>query len=153
LLLRSFHRLQNVNAGFSHERVLSFRLDLPERKYESLEQQILFYQGLMERLRSLPGAQAVAVASQIPHDNGGWQTGYRIEGQPDPPPGQGPSMEVTVVSPDYFRVLGIPLLRGRYFTEQDNRDLRGREDHSGSRNARQRRAPAGSGAGFRAADL
>jgi len=128
LLLRSFHRLQQVNPGFSHERVLSFRLDLPERKYETPEQQILFFQGLLERLRALPGAQTVALASQIPHDNNGWQTGYRIEGQPDPPPGEGPSLEMTVVSPDYFRALGTPLLRGRYFTEQDNRDhLRGRD--------------------------
>jgi len=50
-----------------------------------------------------------------------WQSGFRVVGQPPPPPGQGPSMEVSIVSPDYFRTLGIPLLRGRYFTEQDNR--------------------------------
>src|SRR5205823_7238897 len=53
LLLRSFHRLQQVNPGFSHERVLSFRLDLPEKKYGKEESQINFYRNLLERLRAL----------------------------------------------------------------------------------------------------
>ncbi|HKF54988.1 MAG TPA: ABC transporter permease [Blastocatellia bacterium] len=129
LLLRSFYRLQQVNSGFSHERVLSFWLDLPRRKYEKEEQQAAFFQNVNERLRALPGVQSVGYGSQFPlgHD-GAWQTGFLIDGRPAPPPGERQSMEVTVASPDYFRTLGIPLVRGRYFTEQDNRDhLRGRD--------------------------
>ena len=131
LLLRSFHRLQQVNPGFSHERVLSFRLDLPERKYATEEQQHAFFQNLLESLRVLPGVQAVGISSQFPFGQDGWQTSFLIEGQPEPPPGERPSMEVTVASPDYFQAMGIPLLRGRYFNEQDNREhLRG-QDQSG----------------------
>jgi len=128
LLLRSFHRLQQVDAGFTPERVLSFRLDLPQRKYATEEQQTAFYQSLREKLRALPGVQEVGFASQFPLGHDGWQTSFLIDGQPPPPPHERPSMEVTVASPDYFHALGLPLLRGRYFTEQDNREhLRGRD--------------------------
>jgi putative ABC transport system permease protein len=122
LMLRSFHRVQTLDPGFSHERVLSFRLDLSRTKYPTNEQQTAFFQQLAERLRALPGVQAVAFSSQIPLAQNGWQTSFTIEGQPAPPPGEGPSMEVTAVSPDYFRALGIPVLRGRSFTEQDSSD-------------------------------
>src|SRR5256884_577373 len=128
LLLRSFHRLQQVNPGFSHERVLSFRLDLPEKKYGKEESQINFYRNLLDRLRALPGAQAVSVTSRLPFGGNDWQTSFVIEGQPEPPPHERPSMEVHLVSPDYFRAMGIPLLHGRSFTEQDDRGhLRGRD--------------------------
>jgi predicted permease len=126
LLLRSFHHLHQVNAGFTHEHVLSFKLDSPLRKYTTPEQQIAFYRSLLEKLESLPGVESVGFSSQLPLDGGDWQTGFWIEGRPAPPLGEGPSMEVTTASPDYFRTLGIPLLRGRCFTEQDNREhLRG----------------------------
>jgi putative ABC transport system permease protein len=129
LLLRSFYRLQQVNSGFSHERVLSFWLDLPRQKYQTEDRQAAFFQSVSEKLRALPGVQSVGYGSQFPLDHdGAWQTGFLIDGQPPPPPGERQSMEVTVAGPDYFRTLGIPLLRGRYFTEQDNRDhLRGRD--------------------------
>ena len=120
LMLRSLHRVQTLDPGFNHERVLSFRLDLSRTKYPTNEQQTAFFQELTGKLRALPGVQAVAFASQIPLRQNGWQTSYTIEGQPDPPVGERPSMEVTAVSPEYFRALGIPVLRGRPFTEQDN---------------------------------
>ena len=65
LLLRSFYRLQQVDAGFSHERVLSFRLDLPEKKYEPEDAPIIFYRSLLERLLALPGVEAVSVTSVL----------------------------------------------------------------------------------------
>ena len=128
LLLRSFHRLQQVNAGFSTERVLSFRLDLSPQKYDGEDRQIAFFQSLQEKLKALPGAQEVGFASQVPLRSNGWQPQFAIEGQPTLPPSERPSMDLTVASPGYFRTMGIPLLRGRYFTEQDNREhLRGRD--------------------------
>jgi putative ABC transport system permease protein len=128
LLLRSFHRLQQVNAGFSTERVLSFRLDLSPQKYDKEDQKIAFFQSLQERLKALPGVQEVGFASQVPLSPNGWQPQFAIEGQPLPPPNERPSMDLTAASPDYFRTMGIPLLRGRYFTEQDNREhLRGHD--------------------------
>jgi putative ABC transport system permease protein len=126
LLLRSFYRLRQVNAGFRPERALSFRISLPEQKYDTKERRLAFYRSLQEKLRALPGVEEVAFASQFPLGGRNWQSTFLVEGQPRPK--RLPSMELTVVSPEYFRALGIPLLRGRYFTEQDNLDhLRGPE--------------------------
>src|SRR5262245_9049492 len=126
LLLRSFYLLQQFNPGFVTEHVLSFRMNLPPEKYAGEQQRINFFHQVLENLRALPGAQGVAVGSRVPIDSTGmWQTQFLPVGQAMPKSGQVPSMEVAVVSPDYFRTLAIPLLRGRYFTEQDNRlDLR-----------------------------
>jgi putative ABC transport system permease protein len=127
LLLLSFHRLLQVNPGFAVDRVLTFRINPPEDKYQTDEQQILFYHALLEKLRALPGVQAASLASQTtPLHEGGWDMRFLIEGRPEPPPHRQPSLQVHLVAPDYFRVLGIPLLQGRDFTEQDNREhLRG----------------------------
>src|SRR5262245_18891305 len=121
LLIRSFYRLQQVNPGFVDEHVLSFSVSLPEQKYPDERQWLNFYQQVTQKLRALPGVQGVGVTSRVPMGGYDWQSGFRVVGQPPPPPGQGPSMEVTIAGPDYFRTVGIPLLRGRYFTEQDNR--------------------------------
>src|SRR5205814_9140108 len=106
--------------------VLTFRMGLPERKYQGPDKAIAFYQQLLERLRGLPGVQAASVASRLPLQGGAWDTTFLIEGQPEPPPHERPSMDVQLAGPDYFRVMSIPLLHGRAFNEQDNRDrLRG----------------------------
>ena len=127
LLLLSFHRLLQVNPGFVVDRVLTFRINPPEDKYQTDEQQILFYHALLEKLRALPGVQAASLASQTtPLHEGGWDMRFLIEGRPEPPPHLQPSLQVHLIAPDYFRVMGIPLLQGRDFTEQDNREhLRG----------------------------
>jgi putative ABC transport system permease protein len=140
LMLRTFERLQTVDPGFNHENVLSFRLDLPPQKYATVEKQITFYQGLVDRLSGLPGVRHVGVAYQLPLSMEGWETTFVIEGDPNPPRGQRPSMEVTPVSPDYFRAMGIRLLRGRYFTDADNRDHLRNTNLTGLDEDRRRRA-------------
>ncbi len=129
LLLRTFYGLRTLNPGFSAQRVLSFRVSLPQSRYSTGRKQTLFYQRLLGRLRGLPGVQSAAFGSQIPLGREGeWQTGFLIGGRPEPPAGQVPSMDLTAASPDYFSVLGIPLLKGRCFREEDNRDfLRSRD--------------------------
>ena len=122
LLLKSFDQLLRVNPGFAYEQVLTFRLSLSGQKYSTADARTGFYQNLLERIRAMPGVQAASVASQIPFDSVSWQTSFRVEGQPEPLPGEWPEMEVHLVGPDYFRTMGISLLRGRALTEQDNRE-------------------------------
>jgi putative ABC transport system permease protein len=115
-----------VNPAFAVDRVLTFHIDLPEDKYQTDEQQILFYHALLEKVRALPGVRAASLASQIPLDENGWDMLFLIEGRPEPPPHLQPSLEITLIAPEYFQAMGIPLLQGRDFTEQDNREhLRG----------------------------
>jgi putative ABC transport system permease protein len=122
LLLRSFYRLQQSNLGFDAENTLSFRVNLPQEKYAGERQKINLFNQVMENLRSQPGVQDVAITSRAPLGGiGPWQTQFLPDGQALPESGQAPFMEVTVVSPGYFRALGITLLRGRCFTEQDIR--------------------------------
>jgi len=128
LMIRSFYRLQNVNPGFSYARLASFTVSLPEKKYVNEDQTAAFFKRLMENTRTLPGVEAVAAASGLPLGNNGWQTSFVVDGQPRPPRDQTPLMEACTVTPDYFRAMNIPLLRGRYFTDQDDRSfLAGRD--------------------------
>jgi putative ABC transport system permease protein len=121
LLFRSFHRLLQVDPGFVVDRVLTFDLDTPQR-FQTAEQQILFFHALLDKVRALPGVQAASLASKIPLNENSWDMLFLIEGRPEPPPHLQPSLRFHLVAPDYFRVMGIPLLQGRDFTEQDNRE-------------------------------
>ena len=121
LLLRSFYGLLQVNPGFVVDRVLTFHIDLPEPRYTD-EPRILFYHALLEKVRGLPGVQAASLASKTPLDNNAWDMLFLIEGRPEPPPHLQPSLRMHLIAPDYFRAMGIPLLQGRDFTEQDNRE-------------------------------
>lgn len=130
LMSRSFYRLQNVDPGFSYENLTSFTVSLPQRKYGTEEQRTQFFKELLQNIRALPGVQSVAAASGLPLGNNGWQTSFSIDGRGAPPPGQEPLMEACTVTPDYFRAMNIPLRRGRYFTDQDNRAFVAGKDFS-----------------------
>ena len=121
LLIRSFYLLQKVNPGFSHEHLTSFSVSLPEKKYANQEARGAFYNNLLENVRALPGVESVAAASGLPLGNNGWQTSFTIDGQPPPERDKTPLMDACLVTPDYFRAMNIPVLRGRVFTDQDDR--------------------------------
>jgi len=122
LLLRSLQHLQQINPGFTGERVLSFRFDLPPKKYKSEESQSHFYNSLLERVRVLPGVVSAGVSSRVPLDpTDTFKSPFLIEGQPEPPANEVPVLDLSVVSPDYFQTVGIPMLRGRPFNESDDR--------------------------------
>src|SRR5262249_37700872 len=124
LLLRSFQRLHSVNQGFNIERVLSFDLTLPGVKYRTAQVQNKFFESLMEKLRALPGIEEVGTTSRLPLEKkGGGILAYSVEGQPNPTGSTQNAMEYIVASPGYFRAIGIPLLRGRFFTERDGPEL------------------------------
>src|SRR5215211_3677646 len=130
LMIRSFYMLQKVNPGFSHEQLTSFSISLPQKKYASEEVRQSFYNRLLENIRALPGVESVAAASGLPLGNNGWQTSFVIDGQPPPPREQIPLMEACLVTPDYFKAMNIPVLRGRVFNDRDDRSHLGGRDLS-----------------------
>jgi len=121
LLIRSFARLRAVDAGFNPQGVLTFRIFPPEERYPDSESRLRFYEGAIQKLRTLPGVEAIGAVTPLPFSGSGWQNDYRIEGQPLPQNNEYPSTEAHYVTPDYFRVMQVPLLRGRLFSESDRK--------------------------------
>jgi putative ABC transport system permease protein len=120
LMVRSFMRLQQVNAGFNPQRVLTAGLFLPGSKYKEGPQIVGFYEELLGKLAALPGVESVGAIDTLPLSGGGNVLSFVIDGRPPlQPTDNTPDAEYRVVTPDYFRTMGIPLLRGRLLTEQD----------------------------------
>jgi len=119
LLFRGIFLLEHQNLGFRTDHLLTASLTLDKARYKDAPQQILFVQDLIPRLREIPGAEAVAAGSDLPATGPGRVT-LKIKGQPDLTANQPLSTLDSVVTPDFFRATGIPLLRGRTFTETDS---------------------------------
>jgi putative ABC transport system permease protein len=118
LLVRSFQRVLNTNPGFRPEHVLTVSIDLPPAEYSRDQQVISFYKQLTDRLRQTPGIVGVGGSTDLPL-LGGWTHAFVPEGH-RPSPGAGLNMcNHSVIYGDYLQVMGIPLLRGRYFTNHD----------------------------------
>jgi Acidobacterial duplicated orphan permease len=118
LLFRSFLELQSVNTGFNAQQVLTMRLSPSGTNFREDPQYIAFYQQVEERLRAIPGVEAVGAINTLPLAKGP-TFAFRVEGQPPLPVDQWPAANYRNVSPEYFRALNIPILQGRSF---DNRD-------------------------------
>ena len=119
LLIRSFVRLRNVETGFDPKNVLTMQFSLSGVNYDSREKVASFYRRLVERLQSAPGVRSAAAISRIPLAGDRSTSGMNIEGRPAIP-GEQPEVHYRVVTPGYFKTLGIPLRAGRDLTEQDN---------------------------------
>ena len=118
LLLRSFARLTNVDPGFRPEHVLAFRVALPNTAYPENHHRIAFFDKLLDGLEDLPEVTSAGMTQTLPM-RGDYILTFTIQGQPAPKPNEGPSANYRVASPNYFQALGIPLLRGRAFTDRD----------------------------------
>ena len=121
LVLKSFANARGLGLGFDPHLLLSARVDLPEPTYSDAAKLASFNAALLERLSALPGVQNAAIASNPPLMTG-WQTSFVPEGAPEPPPGKSPSVEMNVVTANYFETLRTPLLRGRAFEARDTKD-------------------------------
>jgi putative ABC transport system permease protein len=119
LLFRGVFLIEHQNLGFRADHLLTAGVTLDNARYKEASQKILFMRDLLLRLQHIPTAEAVAVASDLPA-TGADSITLRIKGQPELPGSQRLTAIDAVVSPDYFEAAGIPLLRGRTFTETDN---------------------------------
>lgn len=125
LLAKSFWRLQSVDPGFNADRVVALDLSVPGSRYGSPSQISGFYDRLLEGLGGLHGIQSAAIAYDHPLE-ANWTDSFSVQGRPQPMTGQTPAAWLRIVSPGYFRTMGIELLRGRELAAYD--DL----DHPGS---------------------
>jgi putative ABC transport system permease protein len=118
LLLRSFERVTTVDPGFRAERVLAFQVALPQNVYRDRQARLTFFNTLLARLDALPQVRDAAVTQTLPM-RGDYMLSVEIQGRPKPKPGEGLSSYYRIASPGYFQALGVPLKRGRAFTERD----------------------------------
>ena len=119
LLIRSFSRLASVDPGFQVQSALTFELSLPESRYKTEEHQIAFFDQLMPKLQTIPGVQAAGAVVSLPLSGSSIVLTFEISGRPPVPPSQQPAMQVRVATPGYFQTIGIPLKRGRFFSDAD----------------------------------
>jgi putative ABC transport system permease protein len=122
LMIQSFLRLRSVDIGLNTKNVLTATVLLPRAKYTKDDQRSAFYKQLVERVRTLPGVEAASATGTLPLGGNTWGRSLTVEGYPVMPVGQAPSIQHTVVTPDYFRTMGITLLAGRDFNDADTQD-------------------------------
>jgi predicted permease len=119
LLGRSFMRLVNVNPGFNSENLLTMRVFLsPVRFPENDPKATIVLHQMLEQIRTIPGVRSAGMVNTLPI-TGGAATDFAIQGRPAPLPRNEPVANINIVDSGYFRAIGIPLIDGREFTEND----------------------------------
>ncbi|MGH9727379.1 MAG: ABC transporter permease [Candidatus Acidiferrales bacterium] len=119
LLLKSLARIGDVNPGFQAHGVMTAALALPQQQYNTPEKQFSFFRSVLDRLSHAPGVKDAGAGYGLPFAGGNSSASFGIEGRTVPPDDPGPHGNIRIVTPGYFTALGIPLKRGRNFTEDD----------------------------------
>jgi putative ABC transport system permease protein len=121
LLIKSFARLQQTDLGFDPSNVLTLRVPLPEARYKEYGQVDNFWNELLQRVRALPGVQSAGLTRGLPM-NGGIESGIMLEGQESTNPKDATVAVNLYAEPGYFKTMSIPLISGRFLSEQDTKD-------------------------------
>jgi putative ABC transport system permease protein len=122
LMIKSFYRLTGVDPGFQPDKTLTMRMQLSGEKYGDPAKRRAFYDQMLQQAQSIPGVQSAGVITQLPLTTQGLSFSFSLEGQQPLPAANLPQAAFRVISQDYFRAMGIPLLGGRSFTPQDTAD-------------------------------
>lgn len=119
LMVRSFLKLYTIDLGMRTDHLMMMRMQLPNTKYSTPASRLAFYDRLVPRLATIPGAEAVAITTSVPPQGGG-RRGFEIDGRPDrKPEEQMPAVATVTISPAFFDTVGLQLRRGRAFRDTD----------------------------------
>ncbi len=119
LMIRSFYQLQRVNPGFDSQGVLTMTVSVSSRKFPSPEQQVSFFERVLQGVRILPGVESAGVIDDIPLNGNGSHQPVAIEGRPVLAMSDQPEVDVRLITPGYMHSMHIPVLRGRDFDQDD----------------------------------
>jgi putative ABC transport system permease protein len=119
LMIRSFEKLQSVDTGFEHDKIVTAQLSLPAAKYREQRQWVAFYRESVERLMQIPGVESAGMVSHLPLSGEDAAFSFEIEGQTRSSADQPPWAKIRAATPNYFRAMGIPLISGREFNDAD----------------------------------
>jgi putative ABC transport system permease protein len=120
LLIQSLLAVQQAPLGFDPSNVFTLQFRLPQTKYTKPEDIARFFKQSIERVRAVPGVQSAALVRAVPFSGNGGTTAYVVEGRPEPEPASQPQARFHLVTPDYFKTMRIPLLKGRDFSDRDD---------------------------------
>jgi putative ABC transport system permease protein len=124
LLGQTLYRMRYVNLGLRPEKLLTLRTTLPEQRYGEIPKRAAFYEGVLERVRHLPGVVSAGYGTSVPLEWKGGTSGFFPEGLVRPEPGLSYDANHRQVSTDFLRALGVPLVRGRPIERSDGADSR-----------------------------
>ncbi|MGH9937479.1 MAG: ABC transporter permease, partial [Blastocatellia bacterium] len=118
LLIRRFYTLLKTDPGFAADKLVALQTFIWDR-YGKPDERAAYVKQVTEKMKSVPGVQAVGVTTALPFFESSMDSSYpfTIEGRPAPPAGQEPTVFATIATNDYFAAMGVPLLRGRLFSE------------------------------------
>ena len=119
LLIRSFTRLQDVDPGFQARDAWTVGLSLPDAKYPDDAAQARFVDEATRRVAAIPGVGVTGASNVVPFTGNDYILGFDIQGHPPAKPGEEISTNYYAITPDYFRAMGVPLIRGRFFDDRD----------------------------------
>lgn len=122
LLMKTFLAVTHINSGFIAENVLTVQVSLPQEKYPKDTAASRFYQPVLDRVRGIPGVRAAGWTLAVPLQTWGINGDFGIEGFHPDNAGKAPFAEFREITPGYFRAMGIPVLRGRDFSDQDGQE-------------------------------
>jgi predicted permease len=122
LMIRSFIELQQTSPGFEATNLLTMNISLPRQKYKESGQANVFFNQLFERVRAMPGVVSVGGIDPLPLSGSNATMGFVMQGGPALAPADRPEVGERTVTPDYFKAMGIPLIKGRALTEADRED-------------------------------
>jgi putative ABC transport system permease protein len=125
LTLKSFYRLLKLDPGFQPQSLLTMRLALPSTRYRTPEAIAVFHDKLYACIRSLPGVSEVGATSILPLSGPRASSEFTIAGHPPATEKEKPTAQYRMIDPTFFRVMGVTVMRGREFTDRDNRGAPG----------------------------
>jgi putative ABC transport system permease protein len=125
LLIKSLYRLQRVDPGFSQQGTITAQISLPDGQYGEGQLQADFFRRVIERLGAIPEVQYAGAVSDLPFSGSRTNGTFEIENRPPAAPGESLNADLRIVTPNYFKAMGIPLLEGRDFASSDGRQAPG----------------------------
>jgi putative ABC transport system permease protein len=112
--------VQQAPLGFDSSNVFTLQFRLPQSSYPTPDDIARFFKRTIENVRAVPGVQSAALVRAVPFSGNGGTIAYTVEGQPQPDPTSAPQALFHLVTPDYFKTMRIPILKGRDFTDRDD---------------------------------
>ena len=122
LMIKSFRHLQDIDPGFSPENLLTLEIAIPRTKYPEDTDRSAFVQRVLDRVAQLPGVTSAGITTSLPINELSTSTAFMVEGRPLSQPGELLLAHFRRISPGYLQTLGVPLVKGRWFTSQDTKN-------------------------------